>query len=370
MAECIAHDLATLPLWFAGSDDVVHLPGDIHKRYRNEWADVFKLPAAYDGTMCDSIDSVCPWGWSLQVHRRLKAMNIDVDILPKEDSIDAIRRLSNRRSSISILESLKAVSIDTPELPRYLCEGTQIAEYINSRERCVVKAPWSGSGKGIMWGIGRVEKPMENFYTGVVRKQGGVVCEEFLNAQVEFAMDFFTGGESVAFAGYSLFKSFKGSYSGNILAGDNEIEQFLSKYIPQNKLLRVKGALPPVLQSLLHGSGYVGYFGVDMMIYQSEDSIRLNPCMELNLRMNMGMVAHTFFERYVANGNIGEYSVNFFKKPYEAYTAHVANCKAYPLEIVDGKIVSGYINLSPVTECSRYSVSVIIYEQKSIEDIY
>lgn len=370
MAECIARDLATLPLWFAGSNDVVYLPGDIHNSYRNEWAKLFQLPAVYDVTMCDNVDSVRPWGWSPQIYRRLKAMDIPAGILPKEESIDAIRRLSNRRSSISILESLKAAGIDTPELPCYLCEGPQIAHYINSRERCVVKAPWSGSGKGIMWGIGRVERPMENFYTGVIKKQGGVLCEEFLNAQVEFAMEFFTDGESVSFAGYSLFKSFKGSYSGNILAGDDDIEHFLSEYIQQNELQKVKTTLPQVLQSLLHGSGYVGYFGVDMMIYKCGESFRLNPCMELNLRMNMGMVAHTFFDRYVANGCIGVYNVNFFKKPCEAYTAHIANGEAYPLEIEGGKITSGYIGLSPVTESSRYSVSVIIYKQKSIEDIY
>ena len=51
----------------------------------------------------------------------------------------------------------------------------------------MVKAPWSGSGKGIMWGLGRMEVPMEHFCKGVIRRQGGVVCEEFLFSKKEFA---------------------------------------------------------------------------------------------------------------------------------------------------------------------------------------
>ncbi len=369
-AERIAYDLCTLPLWYAPVNDKIYLPDELHRQYHKDMSQMFNLSAPHDPLDNDRYIAAVPWGWSPQMLRRFKVMGLSADILPTEESIDAIRRLSNRRSSIAILDALKNRGVDIPPLPAYITDCNNVASYIDSRERCVVKAPWSGSGKGIMWGIGRVEKPMENFYTGIIRRQGGVVCEEFLNGKVEFAMEFFTDGESVSFAGYSLFKSFKGSYSGNILAGDDEIEHFLSEYIPQDELQKVKTTLPQVLQSLLHGSGYVGYFGVDMMIYECGDSFRLNPCMELNLRMNMGMVAHTFFDRYVANDCIGEYNVNFFKKPCEAYTAHIANGEAYPLEIEGGKITSGYIGLSPVTESSRYSVSVMIYKQKSIEDIY
>ena len=310
-----------------------------------------------------------PWGWSPQIKRRLRVMGFDA-VLPSDNSIAAIRELSNRRSSIKILSALKEQGIDTPPLPLYCSSPDDVASFVNSRPRCVIKAPWSGSGKGIAWGIGRVETPMEHFYKGIIKRQGGVVCEEFLNAKVEFAMEFFTDGETVSFAGYSLFKSFKGSYSGNVLASDSKIEQFLMQYIAYDELHKVRDALPGILRSMLCGSGYIGYLGVDMMIYESNGTLRLNPCMELNLRMNMGMVSRIFLDRFVAEGRVGEYRVSFFKKQGEALAAHLADGNAHPLEVVDGKITDGYLNLSPVTENSRYSVSVIIFRNKDTEQIY
>ena len=183
-------------------------------------------------------------------------------------------------------------------------------------------------------------------------------------------MEFFTDGNTVSFAGYSLFKSFKGSYSGNVLASDSDIEQFLIQYIAPAELLKVMALLPGGLRALLCGSGYAGYFGVDMMVYESGGTLRLNPCMELNLRMNMGMVSRIFFDRYVADGCKGEYRVNFFKKQAEALAAHIADSAAFPLEITDGKITGGYLNLSPVTADSRYSVSVVIYKDKKLAEMY
>ena len=368
-ATQIAYDLASLPLWFASEQDCVVLPDDEHSQYRNYISSLFAVATPYCNEMHKSVMSCMPWGWSSQIKRRLRVMGFDA-VLPSDNSIAAIRELSNRRSSIKILSALKEQGIDTPPLPLYCSSPDDVASFVNSRPRCVVKAPWSGSGKGIAWGIGRVETPIEHFYKGIIKRQGGVVCEEFLNAKVEFAMEFFTDGETVSFAGYSLFKSFKGSYSGNVLASDSKIEQFLSQYIAYDELHKVKDALLGILRSLLCGSGYVGYLGVDMLIYESKGTLRLNPCMELNLRMNMGMVSRIFLDRFVAEGRVGEYRVSFFKKKGEALAAHLADGNAHPLEVVDGKIIAGYLNLSPVTENSRYAVSVIIYRNKDIEQIY
>lgn len=368
-AALIAHELASLPLWFAEERDCVLLPGDKHCEYYNKVSEVFDVAMPFSNNMRDNVTFCSPWGWSPQIKRRLRVMGFE-NLLPSDDSISAIRDISNRRSSIRILSFLKDNGVDIPPMPRYFTQTTDVAEFVNGHRRCVVKAPWSGSGKGIAWGIGRVEPPMEHFYKGVIRRQGGVVCEEFLDCKVEFAMEFFADGNEVSFAGYSLFKSFKGSYSGNVLATDDDIENFLAQYICIDELVRVKRLLPNVLSSLLSSSGYKGYLGVDMMIYQDECSVRLNPCMELNLRMNMGMVARKFFDKHVSSRCNGEYRVSFFKNRGEAYMTHLADKERYPLVVDNGRISSGYLNLSPITEDNRYSASVIIYKDKGIEQIY
>ena len=359
-AAQIAYDLASLPLWFAGVGNAVILPDEHHLRFYNEMSARFALASPYDISMDGSVDCCRPWGWSPQIRRRLRAMGFSDSLLPSDADIEAIRALSNRCSSIRILAALGERGVELPPMPQYLQDADAVAAFVNSLPRCVVKAPWSGSGKGIAWGIGRVETPMEHFYKGVIRRQGGVVCEHFLSSVQEFAMEFYAGERGVSFVGYSLFDAAKGSYSGNLLATDSHIECVLSQLISLDTIHSVRVHLEDILSGMLAGSGYCGYLGVDMMIYNDGGHLRLNPCMELNLRMNMGVVSRLFHDNYVESGATGRYFVDFYKKPGDAYDAHQKNLALYPLDVSSGRVKSGYINLSPVLPGSRYVAYAIV----------
>lgn len=359
-AMCIARDLATLPLWYAAYDDAVVLPGVVHCEYYNEMSALFSLPKVYKPSMQQDITSLVPWGWSAQMLHRFKSMGFDSGLLPADECIEAIRNLSNRKLTIEISKSLRNVGIDTPSQPQYFDNIADVVSFVENCDRCVVKAPWSGSGKGIMWGIGKAEAPLVNFCKGIIRRQGGVIVEHFLNAKQEFAMEFLAGEDGVEFFGYSLFTAENGAYSGNLLCSNGEIERKLSQFIPVGILAKVKDELCGIMQSLLAGSGYRGYFGVDMMIYDNGDGCRLNPCMEVNLRMNMGVVARLFYDRYAAKYSVGNFFVKFFKSEGEAYSLHLEKRASCPLLTVDGRIVRGYLNLSPVTQDSRYIAYAII----------
>lgn len=370
-AMSIAHDLATLPLWFASPDDVVQLPGSLHADYRDIVAKDFKTAAVYNENLKPRITGIVPWGWSPQMHKRLQVQGFVEPLLPSMAVVNEIRELSNRRTSISILNALKEKGVEIPFLPQYFTSPADVGNFINNRERCVVKAPWSGSGKGIAWGIGRVEPPMEHFYTGVIKRQGGVVCEEFLNKKIEFAMEFHSGKEGVTFAGYSLFTSFKGSYSGNILASNGDIEEFITSYIPKKEIDKACKELQVVLNDILVPSGYTGYFGIDMMIYRTDGRYALHPCMELNLRMNMGMAARCIFDNHIHSASKGVYKVVYFKNDGEALEMHNNNSLSYRLRVENGRIKSGYINFNPVTSGTRYIACAIIDDApQSVASLY
>lgn len=359
-ATRIAKELATLPLWFANAADAVYLPDEHHREYHAAMSSLFSHPTPFALSMRDSVSSLTPWGWSPQMRHRLKAMGFPPSLLPTDFHIDEMRRLSNRQTSIEILSKLDSLGVDVPPLPCYYTSIDDVKHFICARERCVIKAPWSGSGKGIMWGIGRVEEAMEQFCRGVIRRQGGIVCEHYLNSIKEFAMEFFSSGDSVEFAGYSLFTSEKGSYAGNILLSNTQIEAKLLESLPGFNFASLQEQLCGIMQQLLAKSGYVGYFGIDMMIYNNGDGNRLNPCMELNLRMNMGVVSRIFFDRYVAGGACGHYYVTYFKKEGEALRLHLELSNSHPLKLVEGKILKGYINLSPVEHENRYIAYAVI----------
>ena len=294
------------------------------------------------------------------MRRRLLAMGVPEGLLMSVAGVERVRELSNRRCAIALMEGLAAAGVDTPEIPLYCTEEADVARFVNSMPRSVVKAPWSGSGKGVAWGIGRVEVPLEHFYRGVIRRQGGVVCERFLDKVVDFAMEFRASCGGVVFAGYSLFTCDGGAYSGNVLAPDEEIEGFLATFVERGVLHAVRDTLERELSAMLSGVGYVGYLGVDMLVYRHAGGYRLNPCVEINLRMNMGAVARVFYDSFVVPGVCGRYFVPSYKVEGEALRVHEALSEEFPLRVVNGRVQSGYINLSPVTARSRYSAYVLL----------
>ena len=370
----IAYDLSTLPLWYADKIDIVYLPDTQHLEYYREYSQKFSLPQIFDSENIERISNCIPWGWSMYIRKKFENIGFSSNTLISSETINRLRELSNRKITIEILSRLNNLGVDIPPLPQYITNPDKVGEFICSMPLSVIKAPWSGSGKGIAWGLGRMEIPVEHFYKGVIRRQGGVVCEKFLNKAVDFAMEFYYKSGTVTFAGYSLFKSVKGVYSGNILATDSAIEEFLNSYSPQTPIAKIKENLIALLEYIFKGLVYEGYFGVDMMIYSDdENKYHINPCVELNLRTNMGIASRILFDKHIDNNCVGVYNVKFYKQNGEALKTDNELKQKYPLTICNGKLCDGYMSLSPINEDTKYSAYVIVGKadnQNSLSSLY
>ena len=44
----------------------------------------------------------------------------------------------------------------------------------------------------------------------------------------------------------------------------------------------------------------MGYIGIDLFLYEQGGLLKLHPCVEINLRTTMGVLAHLAYERYLA----------------------------------------------------------------------
>ena len=130
--------------------------------------------------------------------------------------------------------------------------------------------------------------------------------EPFYEKVKDFAMEFKVEGKDVAFGGYSLFETdARGIYKENFLASDAMIEEMLSGYVSRDVLHAIRKSLLQEL-SLLLGGNYQGYLGVDMMIVRSdEEKYLVHPCVEVNLRMNMGVVSRLLFDRFMLPEAVG-----------------------------------------------------------------
>lgn len=375
-ARQFGSDLALFPVWYAGAQHAVLAPSAYNLTFLNEMRARFprlaSLLTEVEVATTPDVEYV-PWGWDAAVYKRFIQLGASLRALPAQEQLTAIREKSHRRQAVQLLERLQFDRCCGQS--SYLTEWSLLKAYVESRPSCLLKAPLSGSGKGLNWCKGVFTTHISDWCKNIIRQQGGVVAEPLYDKVVDFAMQFYADADGqVRFSGYSFFHTTAGgAYDSNLLATDDEIERRLTEYIPFGVLDQVRHALEYELSGLIDGV-YVGYLGVDMMVCAeaalSDSSLgaaeyRLHPCVEINLRMNMGMASRIFYNQYVQPGKTGILKVSYYNSNDQLQEEHKRMTAGHPLVLERGRIVRGYLPLVPVTPRAKYGVWVRVDDSMS-----
>jgi hypothetical protein len=357
----MANDLSVLPAWYAPEGSTIKV--DSLSRvslWREQCPASDFLPDVIWSAEWENMPYK-PWGWSPSLLYTLRKAGVNDSFLLSDMQVGQIRVLSGRQCCVKILESFSRM--DGLCGKAMTCNSmTQVKKYITSLERCVLKAPWSGSGRGIMYVSSKEwNDSAEGWVSRVLRVQGEIMVEPLYNKVCDFAMEFYADGNgSVSFVGYSLFDTdAHGNYKGNFLLSDGQIKKILSQYIPDEVFDNVCRTMEGSLASLLN-KDYCGFLGVDMMICLEDGRYLLHPCVEINLRMNMGVVSHTIFNRYVHCLSHGKYIVKYYSEDGEAWDAFCQMKATYKLHLCDGKLAEGYMPLTPVKQDTHYHAFLLL----------
>lgn len=275
---------------------------------------------------------IVPWGWNSVLRDRLLKEGYDQSLMPTDRQLSTIRELSHREMALKALEYINVqllshkTDANTPANPvtenivtdaDYRIAAKSIGEvnqFLKEKRNVVLKAPLSGSGKGIRFVSEALSHSDEGWCRNLIKRHGSVIVEKRFNPVLEFAMLFkCTGGNSlsnsaitenrsVEFIGYSLFYTQNGMYKGNILASDEWIEKEITKYVPHQILELVKRLLKDFLMENIACS-YEGFAGIDQFVHlpfeeHSGQQYSYNPAVEINLRMTMGLLAHNIYNRF------------------------------------------------------------------------
>lgn len=321
MIQCMERELELLPVWWADDGDVV-LVSDIDRAVRftdevNARLEVNGLTQKYirfadwKGRMSDKsvkwneLQPV-PWGWNLSLARRLTRLGISPDAMPASDSLGKMRQFSNRCFAVNYINELFANILSDDDSNRFgnrligkdmaytgdWDELVRKAHQLLAEGSCILKAPWSSSGKGNLV-VDEMDGSVVSWAKAVMMKQGGLCLDRFYDKRLDFAMEFYLSRDGFCtFLGYSLFKADAvGKYERNVVASQ---EQILHNIVSS-------GADPKLLERLVSyhqhhllssfGCDYEGMVGIDMLLADVGGRICLHPCIEINLRMNMGVVA-------------------------------------------------------------------------------
>lgn len=350
-------DLSILPLWYSPDFSMIAVQSDTDIEYVEYLKDIFEIGSVVvDIAEINKYElkNIFPWGWNPMLCKKLEELGVDKLLLPSLSELEKLRDYSNRKHSVSLLCDLKSEISASYGQSFYFTDIEKLLHYLSSTEGDkALKMPLSGSGRGLIWILDGITDKQTDWAKRVIRNQGGIVAEPKLKRVQDFAMEFSLSGGKISFEGYSLFNTAdSGAYVGNVLMSDRDIEAFLSEYISVDILWGLRDLLTEKLVDYF--PLYNGILGVDMMVYDTDDGYKLQPCVEVNMRMNMGMLSHIFYNRFVKSGVKGSYTVEYFKKAGDALAFHQENLKRYPLVVEKNKIVSGYLSLSSVVEDTHY----------------
>lgn len=239
--------------------------------------DAALMAVLYPGAVCTSVydfqfsvfnyqfDEVTAWGWDAVVKHELLKRGIPSGLLPTDEAIGTIRELQHRSTVLPLQPDCHAVH-SVGEMEALLAE----------REHWVMKAPWSGAGRGLRWVHGALTAIDRDWLLKTVEHQRCVIAEPRRDVVADLALEYMDG----CFAGYSFFKTGSGVYKENIVMSDAEIERTFPVYDARRRV-------EPWLEANVWPR-YRGPLGVDLMV-DAQGQVFVS---EINFRHTMGMVAH------------------------------------------------------------------------------
>lgn len=361
----MAGELALLPLWCAAPGEAVLAPSAYNLDFVRQVDPLLGMGVRLltePELMREPHWEFAPWGWNVAVRRRLLALGADAAHLPTTEELMAWREASHRSTAVALLPCLQWDDRFCGE-SYYLQTSEACRAFVEGQERCLLKAPLSGSGRGLNWCKGLFTPLISDWCLRVSTQQGGVVGEPIYNKVEDFAMEFYSDGDGrVCFVGYSLFRTgSSGKYGGNYLLTDEAVRSRLATYVGMAALDELEERLSSILSAKL-GNLYRGYLGVDMMICRFGEEMRttyrIHPCVEVNLRMTMGLLARLLYNRYLQPGATGEFFLDYFSTEGEVLQRHEELSARYPLVVEDGKLREGYLSLVPVHKRSCYRAGI------------
>lgn len=372
-------DLDLLPMFFATSDDFVlveNKPNPQHlEKLRQLGIQIPRLLQKEEafskpGSLLQNLNSLKPWGWSPAAHKYLEPFKEFTsesfkkspvfnwqaeyrDLYSKKYSLRILHRLLTEFPNIHFIEKEQTASVCT--------QKEDFEKLIGSWPNLMIKAPWSSSGRGLQTVTKTPihEKVWEKML-GIVKEQGYALAEPLLNKKLDLALEFEIKNQKITFVGISNFTAdSRGRYQGNHLNGlpasvDANVLEF-AQSVPK----MVIEPIIRVLETSEIAHSYEGYFGVDTLIFEDKSGkLKINPCLEINLRYNMGLLAIRL-EQTLAPALKGMYKIWF--EPARKYIEFKEEMEQkYPLIISGSHLESGFLSLTDPRTDSQFGAYLLV----------
>jgi hypothetical protein len=353
-------DCSVLPFVFGTSGDFVLTEKMPSKEFILKFTDVgFEMPEFCTlkeliSGKTETIGSILPWGWSPAAHFYLKDLKEKCSHEFRESPVSNWKAdhksLFERITSLHFLADFLEQNpfdffFDQELIGTKVTRIEEIENLLKTHIPLVLKAPMSSSGRGIQI-IRKQTLTTSNrqWISGIFNQQKYLIAEPFLNKVMDFSLQFNISNDGPEYLGYSVFETnSNGQYQSTLIhpeierSGTSGINSEMRTKIETTALLLKKALKDSVYDK------HSGFLGIDAMIFREKEGLKIQPCIEINSRMNMGILT-TQIEKKTHVNTTGKFALFYgtrgeFKRFADNMTLE------HPLKIRNGKLSSGFISL-------------------------
>jgi hypothetical protein len=374
-------DLSILPFAFCTENDFVLTENQPTLAFQQKMRMAgFALPqfcslAELESLPSNSFNAIYPWGWSPAAHFKLKNLKEKCFDKFRESPVfnwkDEHKLLFERSTSLDFLNGLLAnnppdwfVKKEMVGSKATSCEEVELL--LRHHSPLVLKAPMSSSGRGIqIIRNTKLNTSNKQWISGVLKQQSYLIAEPYLEKLIDLSFQFRVLPDSkIEYLGFSIFETnSNGQYRGTLIHPD------LGKIAPDenaSELMEMISATAEIISDALKKSNYAnwhrGFLGVDAMVFKHQKDLLMQPCIEINSRMNMGVLV-LFLQDKIHPDATGKFEL-FYGKPgnFETYAL-----KQMPLkqpQFSEGKLCSGFVTLVEPSEQNKFGAYISLGEAK------
>lgn len=370
-------DLSSLPMFLAEQKDYILVdkkPGDEFlseiEKLKPEIPNFYPVQLLKKDAFSAGIERLAPWGWSPAEHHKLRILKPQCEQTYKDSPVfnwnPEHKGLYSKLFASKLLQDILKSNVNPEYMPLELasekCQAqNEIEKLIQAWGMIMVKSPWSSSGRGLQpVRHSPVHQKVWEKVLGIIRDQGYVMVEPYHNKILDLALQFKLMKGKVEYIGTSNFYTdYKGQYNGNHLNGlPEDMNRDVIEFTERIKPVLIHDLAKAIEASPLSDS-FEGYFGVDCLIYENDkEQLRINPCMEINLRYNMGLLS-LYLEKMIHPHKKGLFRT--FYTPGESFFAFQEKMKkSHPLILSDNKIESGFLPLVDAREDTLFGAYLLV----------
>lgn len=325
-------DLQVLPVYLMKPGDVL-LVDEFYLKYSTDF--VSQLPLSVHvmslKRLCEycnqgklHIGHIRPWGWSPALHAQLGKLKqfCSLSFLQGPVSMwsDEYKRLFSRRFALTLLTDFVQKYPDRAYLskgflPSACTSEGEVKSLFDKYHTLVLKAPYSASGRGIQIVQRDQWRPFHSqWLNGLLKRQQYIMVEPKFNKKAEMGFQFFVADTgALSFVGTTHFiTDSTGQYQGNILGLSNSHEAMEAFTGISDTFIRLTAErLTQLLSASAISQFHRGYLGVDALIFETSEGLKMDPLMEVNLRCTMGNVAQSLEKHFLHDDQLGFMGIHF-----------------------------------------------------------